>query len=144
MILKRGILLLGIVATLSIALNLFLAGEQLGRQFRQPVPPPNFEQRLENMWRDMPAADQVNAQEVLDRRRGDLIEKWRACRPANQRVIAAMRADPFDPAEAKAAYENANQRWEELRQAMRDTMIEIAQKISPEGRKHIRGPGMGP
>jgi uncharacterized membrane protein len=141
-ILKRGILLLGIVAILSIALNLFLAGEQLGRQFRQPMSPPNFEQRLDNMWRDMPAADQTIAQEVLDRRRGDIIEKWRACRPANQRVIAAIRADPFDPAEVEAAYENSNQRWDELRQAVRDTLIEIAQKISPEGRKHIRGLGM--
>jgi uncharacterized membrane protein len=144
MILKRGILLLGIVAILSIALNLFLAGNQLGRQFRQPVPPPNFEQRLHNLSRDMSEADQTIAQEVLDRHHGDIAEKWRAYRPAAQRVIAAMRADSFDPAEAKAAYENANQRWEELRLVMRDTLIEIAQKVSPEGRKHMRGLGMAP
>jgi uncharacterized membrane protein len=142
-ILKRGILLLGVVAILSVALNLFLAGEQLGRQFRQPGPPPNFEERLHSLWRDMPAEDQKIAQDVLDRHRGDIMEKWHSFRPANQRVAAAMRAEPFDPVEAKAAYENANQRWDELRAAMRDAMIEIAQKVSPEGRKHIRGLGMG-
>jgi uncharacterized membrane protein len=143
-ILKRGILVLGIVAVLSVALNLFLAGEQLGQHFRGPMAPPNFDQRLHNLWRDMPAADQPIAQGILDRHNKDLIEKWRAFRPANQRISAALRADPFDPAEAKAAYDNANQRWEELRAAMQDTLVEIAQNISPEGRKHLHGVGGGP
>jgi uncharacterized membrane protein len=143
MIVRRGILLLGIVAIFSIALNLFLAGDQLGRHFRGPAPPPNFEQRLHNLPRDMPAADQQIAEGILDRHHNDIMEKWRALRPANQRVAAAMRADPFDSEEAKAAYDNASQRWEDLRAAMRDMLIEIAEKISPEGRRHIRGLGAG-
>ena len=44
MILPRGIVVLAIVAILSVALNLFLAGNQLGHQFRGPGSPPNFEQ----------------------------------------------------------------------------------------------------
>ncbi len=143
MILKRGIVLLGIIAILSITLNLFLAGEKLGHQFRQPVPPLNFEQRLNNLSRDMPASDQKVVQEILDRHHDSIMEMWRTFRPANQRVVTAMRAEPFDPAEAKAAYEAANQHWNELRAVVRDTLIEIAQNISPEGRKHMRGLGMG-
>jgi uncharacterized membrane protein len=140
-ILPRGILGLAIVAILSVALNLFLAGNQLGRQFRAPVPPPNFEQRLHTLWRDMPAADQPIAQGILDQHYSEIIEKWRQFRPASQHVVQVMHADPFDPVEAKAAFDNANQRWAELRTAMQNMLIEIAQKVSPEGRKHIHAPG---
>jgi uncharacterized membrane protein len=140
-ILPRGILVLAIVAILSVALNLFLAGNQLGHQFRGPMAPSNFEQRLHGLWRDMPAADQPIAQGVLDQHMSEIMEKWRAFRPANQHVIEVMRADPFDPAEAKAAFDIANQCWAELRTAMQSMLLETAQKISPEGRKHIHAPG---
>jgi uncharacterized membrane protein len=140
-ILPRGILVLTIVAVLSVALNLFLAGNQLGHQFRGPMAPPNFEQRLHGLWHDMPTADQPIAQGVLDQHMGEIMEKWRQFRPANQHVVQVMHADPFDPVEANAAFDNANQRWAELRAAMQSTLIEIAQKVSPEGRKHIHAPG---
>jgi uncharacterized membrane protein len=140
-ILPRGILVLAIVAILSVALNLFLAGNLLGRQFRGPASPPNFEQRLHALWRDMPAADQPIAQGILDQHYSDIMEKWRQFRPANQHVVQVMHADPYDPAEAKAAFDSANQRWADLRTAIQNTLIEVAQKVSPEGRKHIHAPG---
>ena len=46
MILPRGALILAIIAILSVGLNLFLAGTQLGHEFRGPQAPMNFEQRL--------------------------------------------------------------------------------------------------
>jgi uncharacterized membrane protein len=140
-ILPRGIIVLAVVAILSIALNLFLAGNQLGHQFRGPMSQPNFEQRLHGLWHDMPAADQPIAQGVLDQHMSEILDKWQAFRPANQHVMQVMRADPFDPAEAKAAFDIANQRWVELRTAMQNMLLEAAQKISPEGRKHIHAPG---
>jgi uncharacterized membrane protein len=140
-ILPRGILVLAVVAILSVALNLFLAGNQLGHHFRGPGSPPNIEQRLHGIWHDMPAADQSIAQGVLDQHMSEIMEKWLAFRPANQHAIQAMHADPFDPAEAKAAFDIANQRWAELRAAMQTMLLEAAQKVSPEGRKHIRAPG---
>ena len=72
---------------------------------------------------------------------GEIREKWRAFRPANQHVIQVMHAENFDPAEARAAIENANQRLADLRAAVQETLMEIAQKVSPEGRRHIRVPG---
>jgi hypothetical protein len=140
-ILPRGILVLAVVAILSVALNLFLAGNQLGHEFRGPGSQPDFEKRLHGIWRDMPVADQPIAQGVLDQHMSEIMEKWRAFRPANQHVNQVMHADPFDPAEAKAAFDIANQRWTELRTAMQNMLLEAAQKVSPEGRKHIRAPG---
>ena len=140
MILPRGILVLAVVAILSVALNLFQAGNQLGHQLRSP-PPQNFEQRLQTLWRDMPAADQPIAQVILNQHYNDIIDKWRQFRPANQHVLQVMHAEPFDPVEAKAAFDAANQRWTELRAAMQSMLVEVAQKISPEGRKHIHAPG---
>ena len=142
MILPRGVLVLAIVAILSVALNLFLAGNQLGREVRGPNAPLGFEQRLHTWWRDMPAADQSIAENVMQKHLTEIMEKWRAFRPANQHVIQVMRAENFDPAEAQAAIDTANQRLADLRAVMQSTMIEIAQKVSPEGRKHIRAPGL--
>ena len=133
----RGVSLLIIVAIISVAFNLFLAGNLLGHHFRGPTPPANFQQRLNGIWRDLPAADQVIARGVVDARHGDILDKWRAFRPANQRAALAMHADPFDPEEAKAAYEKANQRSQDFRKTLQDVLIEIAKKISPEGRERL-------
>jgi uncharacterized membrane protein len=140
-ILPRGVLILGIVAVVSIALNLFLAGNLLGRHFRGPMPPPNFEQRIHNLWRELPAADQSIAQGVLDQHNTEIMEKWRAFRPANQHVVQVLHADQFDPVEAKTALDTANQLGTELKIAIQNALIEVAQKISPEGRKHMHLPG---
>jgi uncharacterized membrane protein len=127
----------------SVALNLFLAGNQLGHRFRAPPPPPSgsFEQRMRALPHEMPAADQPIAQGILDQHINEIMEKWRQFRPANQRIVQVMHADPFDPAEAQAAFDAANQRLAELRAAVQNTLIEIDQKISPEGRKHLHAPG---
>jgi len=140
-ILPRGVLVLAIIAILSVALNLFLAGNQLGHHFRAPPAQMNFEQRLHSWWRDMPPADQSIAENIMEQHIGEITEKWRAFRPANQHVIQIMHTENFDPAEARAAMDTANQRLADLRAAVQATMMEIAQKISPEGRKHIRVPG---
>jgi uncharacterized membrane protein len=139
----RGASLLSIIAILSVALNLFLAGNQLGHHFRGPMQPPNFQQRLNGMLRELPEADQAIARGIIDSHLGDILERWRVFRPANQRVALAIHADPFDPEEAKAAYEKANQRSEEFRRALQATLIEVAQKVSPEGRARLHVAGGG-
>jgi uncharacterized membrane protein len=141
-ILPRGFLVLAIVAILSVALNLFLVGNQLGHHFRPTTPVQmTFEQRLHAWWRDMPPADQTIAENTMDQHLGEILEKWRAFRVANQHVNQILHTENFDPAEAKAAFDLASQRLAELRTVMQGTLIEIAQKVSPEGRKHIRAPG---
>ena len=141
MILPRGVLVLAIIAILSVALNLFLAGNQLGHHFRPAPVQMTFEQRLHTWWREMSPADQTIAEGVMDAHLPEIMEKWRAFRPANQHVNQILHSENFDPAEAKAAFDVASQRLAELRAVMQGTLIEIAQKVSPEGRKHIRAPG---
>ena len=139
----RGIGILGVIAIVSVALNLFLAGNVVGQHFRGPPTPANFRERLEMLLRDLPEADRTVAHTVMESHYNDIVEKWRAFRPANQRAALAIHSDPFDPAEARAAYDTVNKRSEDLRVAVQNTMIEIAQKISPEGREHLRVPGGG-
>ena len=141
MILPRGVLVLAVIAFLSVALNLFLAGNQLGHELRPAPVPITFEQRLHTWWRDMPGADQTIADGVMNQHIGEIMEKWRAYRAANQHVSQVLHSENFDPAEAKAAFDVAAQRLTELRGLMQITMTEIAQKVSPEGRKHMRTPG---
>ena len=141
MILPRGVLVLAVIAFLSVALNLFLAGNQLGHEFRPAPVQITFEQRLHTWWRNMPGADQTIADGVMNQHIGEIMEKWRAFRPANQHVNQILHSENFDPAEARAAFDVAGQRLAELRAVMQNTLIEIAQKVSPEGRKHMRAPG---
>lgn len=143
MIVSRGVRILGAITVISIAINLFLAGIQLGHHFRGHTPPMNFQQRLNGVWHDMPADDQTIARGILERHSGDIMDKWRALALANQRIAHAMHANPFDPEEARAAYDVANQPSTELRKTMQDTLIDIAQNISPASRQSVRVHGWG-
>jgi len=141
-IVPRGVVLLGILAVVSIALNLFLAGGLLGRQFHRPSPGREFETRLEAVLRDVPEPDHKLAQDILQENHDVLLEKWHAARNAGQRAALSMRATPFDANEAKADIAKWNERIMDFRTTFQQTMMEIAGKMSPEGRARLRlGPG---
>lgn len=139
----RSSALLGLIAVISLALNLFLAGGLLGRQFHKPNLTQDFEARLNAVWEEMPNADQAIVREILGRHHDELVAKWRASRTANQHAGISLHSAPFDPNEAHGNFVTSNQRSMELRIAVQDTLIEIAGKISDEGREHLRfGPGL--
>jgi uncharacterized membrane protein len=138
--LPRTIGILGIAIVISVALNLFLAGEQLGRQFRGPPPPIGFDQRLQSFTQDLPDEDQPAAREILGRRHDEIVQKWRALRSATQRATSAIHSDPFEQDEVEADFAKANQRDQDFRKVIQDTLVELASKISPEGRQRLRSP----
>ncbi len=144
MTLSRGLGILGLIAVISIAGNLFLAGSLLGRQFHRPPPSVPFEQRLDagwqSVWQQLPDADQPIVKEIFAQHRDDLIQKWRASRMSAQRAGKALRADPFDAAETHADFEKSNERQTEFRTAVQDMFTEIAGKISAEGREKLHSP----
>jgi uncharacterized membrane protein len=143
-ILPRGIIILGLVAILSVGLNLFLAGNIVGHQFRGPMPPPMvLEERFEATLRELPPDDRAIAKTILDGRREMIELKWQALRSANRRVSEAMQSDPFAADQAKAAFDTVNQNFADFRTIIQETAVEIASKISPEGRKHLHLPGGG-
>jgi uncharacterized membrane protein len=141
MIAARGVRLLALLLIVSVALNLFLAGDLLGVKFRGPPPAPTFDQRLEAIWRNLPPADQPIARRIVEKHREEVITRWLALRPAAQRVSDAIRARPYATAETQAAFDNTNARTEELRQALQSTVIELAGQISEEGRRELHFPG---
>ena len=141
--LPRGIVILAAVTGISIAVNLFLAGNIVSHSFRAPPPPLDIEWRLGGIWRDMSDADQPVARSILSQHHDTIVEKLNALKAANQNTAAAMRSDAFVADEAKRAFGETNQRLTEFRTAIQDTTIEIATKVSPEGRKRMRVPGGG-
>jgi uncharacterized membrane protein len=141
MIAMRGIRILGIVVLVSVAFNLFLAGNLLGRRVRGPTPPLTFDQRIDAIWRGLPEADQPVARDIIEAHRAQIMARWLALRPAAQHATATVRTTPYMPDEAKASFESLNDRNQALRQAIQDAVIEVAGKISPEGRKELRFPG---
>lgn len=143
MIAPRAIVILGIVAVISIAVNLFLAGSIVGHGFRPPPGPPPIEARFDMLSRDLPPEDQKVVQEILDRHREDIMAKWHALRGTPNDVSEAFRADPFVPADAQAAFARSNARFTAFRDAIQEAAIEIASRISPEGRKRLHFPGGG-
>jgi uncharacterized membrane protein len=135
---------MGLVAVLSIALNLFLAGNMVGHRFRDAPPPPLIlEERLDAMLRELPVKDQATVRAIIARRRDDIMDKWRALRSGNRAIGDAVKADPFVPEQAEAAFQEADRRSAEFRKAMQQTTLEIASQISPEGRKQLHVPGTG-
>lgn len=142
MIFQRGVAILGFVTVISIAVNLFLAGDLLGRQFHRPAPGQEFDARLKVVFNDMPDSDRKIAQEIIEQHRDTLVEKWHAARTAGQHAALSLHATPFEINDAKTDLARWNDRILDFRAAFQDTMMDIAGKISPEGRAHLRlGPG---
>ncbi len=123
--------------------NLFLAGNMFGLLFRNPPPPTDIESRLASTWRDIPAADQPIAIAIVAKHHDAIMQKLAALRPANRAVGLSLRNGPFDPEATHRAFDDTNQRLTEFRAALQDTVIDIAGKISAEGRKHLHVPGGG-
>jgi uncharacterized membrane protein len=138
---SRGLGLLALVLIASLAVNLFLAGNQVGQQFHR-ARPMNFEQRLEALIQTLPDADRPIAQEVVDQHRQDLAGKLRAYRVSAVAAAVAVRAEPFNDETARQAFAKANEQSAIFRQTVEDMVIEIAGKVSPAGREHLR-PGIG-
>jgi uncharacterized membrane protein len=141
MIPPRTARILGAVIVVSVALNLFIAGNLLGDRLRGPVPARPFDQRIEDIWRNLPEADQPIAREVVDRHRDQIMGSWRTLRSAAQHATQIVRADTFAAEDARAAFAIVDTRNQELRRAIQDTVIELAAKISPQGRAALRYPG---
>jgi uncharacterized membrane protein len=103
-----------------------------------------IERRLDGFWENMPTEDQQIAKEIVDRHRNDILQKWRAARSLTQQSAQALRADPFDESVAKFNFQKANERSQEFRAAIEEMSIEMASKISTEGRERLRFPFGGP
>jgi uncharacterized membrane protein len=140
--LSRGAGLLAVLLVVSIAINLFLGGNQLGLFFHHPPPPMNMEQRFEMLFQTLPDADRAIAHDVIDKHREQLLDRLHEYRAAAGAAAAVVRADPFNEDAARAAFVKADDSSIAFRHEVQDTVIDIAGKVSPAGRSHLR-PGLG-
>jgi uncharacterized membrane protein len=140
---SRGGGLLVVILIVSVGINLFLAGNQLGLWLHHP-PPMNFEQRLDMLLRDLPDSDRAAARDILEQHRQDLRSKFHLSRGAAQAAAAAIHAEPFNADDTRAAFAKANELSADFRRSLQDTLIEIAGKVSPAGREHLRPGVAGP
>ncbi|HTJ63144.1 MAG TPA: periplasmic heavy metal sensor [Alphaproteobacteria bacterium] len=142
MILSRGTGLLAVLLVVSVAINLFLGGNELGLRFHHPPPPMNMEQRFEMLFQTLPDADRAIAREAIDRHREQLLDKLHEYRAAAGAAAAIVRADPFNEEAARAAFAKADDASVAFRHEVQDTVIDIAGKVSTAGRSHLRA-GLG-
>ena len=141
MTLSRGAGLIALLLLASVGINLFLAGNLLGLRFHHP-PPMNMEQRFEMLFQNLPDGDRAIARDVMDKHRQQLLERLHDYRAAALAAAATLRDDPFSEEAVRTAFAKADETSTAFRHEVQDTVIEIASKVSPSSRAHLR-PGIG-
>lgn len=124
----------------SVALNLFLAGMMIAWHMRPPPPPPPgpwFERMIQRMSADLPPADRAILQSSYEARRQELDRMDKEVQAAREKVSAAMRAQPYDPAALEAAMAAARDVREPVIETVEQAVAEAATKMSPEGRAKL-------
>jgi uncharacterized membrane protein len=130
----------------SLALNLFFVGT-IGalatRHYLAPAQPAAVERprtaaaRIERLAAPLPAADAEKLRAAY-RARADAAEKGRgALNAAFDRIQAALRADPFDPAQLKAGFAEARATRPAYELAMQEIVAAAAAEMSREGRNRL-------
>lgn len=125
---------------LSLALNLFLGGVMVAWHMRPPPPPPQgpwFERMIQRMSTDLPPADRDVLQAAYQTRKGELDRMDKDVQAARERVGAAMRAQPYDPAALDKAMADARDAREPVLESVEQAVAEAAAKMSPEGRMKL-------
>lgn len=129
-----------IFLAVSVALNLFLAGMMIAWHMRPPPPPPPgpwFERMIQRMSADLPPADQAILRSSYEARRQELDRMDKEVQAAREKVSAAMRAQPYDPAALEAAMAAARDVREPVIETVEQAVAEAAAKMSPEGRTKL-------
>lgn len=127
-----------IFLVVSLALNLFLAGMMVAWHMRPPPPPgPWFERMIQRMSGDLAPADRDILQAAYQARRPELDRMDKDVQAARERVGAAMRAQPYDPAALEKAMADARDAREPVVETVEQAVAEAAAKMSPEGRMKL-------
>jgi len=129
-----------IFLALSLALNLFLAGTMIAWHMRPPPPPPPgpwFERMIQRMSAGLPQADREILQTAYQARKGELERMDKDVQAARERVGAAMRAQPYDPAVLEQAMAQARDVREPVVESVEQAVAEAAAKMTPEGRMKL-------
>jgi len=127
----------------SLALNLFFVGTIAALSVRHFVATPQSAAterprtaaaRIERLAAPLPAADADRLRAALQARATEAEGAREALNRAYERVQAALRAQPFDPAQLRAAMADARVARPPYEQIMQDIVVTAAAGMSPDGR----------
>jgi uncharacterized membrane protein len=125
--------------TLSVALNVFLVfliGSHVWRH-RQYERQDKLERFFARVSSELSNEDARKFEAAIDPQRPNLTGEELELKRARQRVVDALKADPFDPEAFRGAVEEARGRRAAFENDFLKSFIEAAQRISPEGRRRL-------
>ncbi len=126
--------------TLSVALNLFLAGAAAGLLLGEGAAPerePAVEYSFAEFVRDLPDDTRQRIAAALDDRRGDVARRIEALNSARARVVTALGAEPHDPDKVRRALVSLRESTRDVQAVMHAVVGEIARGLSPPEREQL-------
>jgi uncharacterized membrane protein len=135
---SRRPLWLPVALIASLALNLFVLARLATPLLLGPADPPPPEAMLPHLVEELaaalPAADAALLRQTFDGHAANIAGTSRAVAAAHEQVRAALAADPFDEAALAAALDQLRDAEQALHGAVRQTVLDIAPRLSPEAR----------
>lgn len=95
----------------------------------------SFSRGVEKLIKDMPADRKPIAQSALDRYRNDVRPRWREVGEARRAAFEALRAEPFNEDQAKAALDRLDTLRESQRELMGTITFDLMRQLTPEERR---------
>ena len=126
--------------TLSIALNLFLAGAVAGLWFGaggSPQPAPAAEYSLAEFVRDLPDETRFRIATALDDRQDDVSRRIGALAGARAEVVTSLAAEPHDPDRVRRALVRLRETTRDVQAVMHAVLGEVTDGLSPADRARL-------
>jgi len=129
-----------IALLISVALNVLFLGvvvgagwihwrdDGRGRSF-------SFSRGVDQLIKGMPADRKPIAQSALDRYRNDVRPQWREVGEARRAAFEALRAEPFNEEQVKAAFDRLDALRESQRKLMGTITFDLMRQLTPEERR---------
>ncbi|MEM1419671.1 MAG: periplasmic heavy metal sensor [Pseudomonadota bacterium] len=124
---------LKLILTASLVLNLFLASVFVGKLFRGEPRQLAAREVLKDASPDLREA----VREIRDLRRQAFRDKQQEMQQARQRIYEAVKAEPFDEEELRAAQAALMAEFIRVRRFVADSSVELAGRLGPEDRQKL-------
>ncbi|MEO0718613.1 MAG: periplasmic heavy metal sensor [Pseudomonadota bacterium] len=125
---------LKLILTASLVLNLFLASVFVGKLFRGEPP---RQSAAREVLKDASPDLREAVREIRDLRRQAFRDKQQEMQQARQRIYEAVKAEPFDEEELRAAQAALMAEFIRVRRFVADSSVELAGRLGPEDRQKL-------
>ena len=126
--------------TISIALNLFLAGAVSGLWFgagSAPPPAPEAGYSFAEFVRDLPDETRIRIATALDERQNEVSRRIGALAGARAEVVGALGAEPHDPDRVRRALVRLRETTRDVQAVMHAVVGEVTDGLSPADRARL-------